>query len=114
MSEPVRITKNATASDLAETLGWIGEEIQKRATDQAREDIADALRDQFIDRSNTYVKHSDTPTDSIINALRLSKETKATRFQDLVQRFDEDGISADFRLGLEFAIAMIRDSEFEL
>lgn len=114
MSEPVRITKNATASDLAECLGWLGEELQKRATDQAREDVADALRDWFIDRSHTYVKHSDTPDDSIINALRLSKETKSSRFQAVADRFDEDGISADFRLGLEFAIAMIRDSEFEL
>jgi hypothetical protein len=113
MSEPIRITKNATASDLSECLGWLGEEIEKRATAQTREDVADALRDSFVDRSQTRVTYSDTPEHSIIEALRLSKATTG-RLQALAGRFDDEGVSADFRLGLEFAIAMIRDQEFEL
>jgi hypothetical protein len=113
MSEPVRITKNATAGDLSECLGWLGEEIQNRVEAQTRKDVADALRDSFVDRSQTYCKYSDTPDDSIIEALRLSKVTKG-RLQALASRFDNEGVPADFRLGLEFAIAMIRDQEFEL
>lgn len=114
MSDPIRITKTATASDLSECLGWLGDEIEKRAAAQTREEIADALRDSFIDRSHTSCKYSDTPDDSITEALRESKKTTGRRFQGLTDRFDNDGVSDDFRLGLEFAIAMIRDPEFEL
>jgi len=115
MSEPVRITKSATANDLSECLGWLGEEIQKRATAQTREEVADALRDTFLDRSHTTVKYTDTPDDAIVDSLRLSKETKGRlRLQGLADRFDNDGVTEDFRLGIAFAVAMIRDSEFEL
>jgi hypothetical protein len=113
MSEPVRITKSASAGELAECLGWLGEEIQKRATAQTREEVADALRDQFVDRSHTYVKFNGTTDDAIVEALRLSKQTKG-QLVGLADRFDNDGVPADFRLGLAFAIAMIRDDEFEL
>lgn len=114
MSDPVRITKTATADELTESLGWLGEEIQKRAAAQTRDEVADALRDSFIDRSRTSVKYADTPDESITGALRESKTTTGRRFQGLADRFDTDGVPDDFRLGLEFAIAMIRDSEFEL
>src|SRR4051812_6854820 len=114
MSEPVRITKTATASDLAESLGWLGEEIQKRAAAQNREEIADALRDSFLDRSHTSVKYNSTTEDSVIESIRLSKQTKSARWQAIADRFDTEGVPADVFLGIEIAIAMIRDDEFEL
>lgn len=113
MSEPVRITKSATASDLVESLAELGEEIQKRAEVQTRKDVGDALTEQFIDRSQSYVTFTDTPADSIIGALRVSKTVKG-RLQGLANRFDQDGVPTDFLLGIEFAIAMIKDDEFEL
>ncbi|WP_410666429.1 hypothetical protein [Amycolatopsis sp. lyj-84] len=111
MSEPVRITKTATASDLSESLGWLGEEIQKRAVDQTREEVADALRDTFLDRSRTSVKYSYSPDEAIVSMLR---EVKGGQFEGLADRFETDGVPNDFRLGLEFAIALTRDTEFEL
>ncbi len=114
MSEPIQITKGATAAELAESLASVGEEIQARAEAQTREDVADALRDQFVDRSQSHCTFNNTPDDSIRATLRISGETSDRRFQALADRFDVESVSADFRLGLQFAIAMIRDPEFEL
>lgn len=115
MSEPIRIVKSASGSDLADCLGWLGEEIQERTVRQTREDVADALRDSFLDRSQTSVTYTDTPEDSILDALRNLGAVKGRqRFQRLAERFDNEGISHDFHLGLEFAICMIKDPEFEL
>jgi hypothetical protein len=113
MSEPIRITKAASASELTECLGWIGEEIQKREAARTREDIADALRDQFIDRSHTHVTYTTTTEDSIIDSLRVSTATKG-HLRQLASQFESKGVPAEFLDGLRFAIAMIRDHEFEL
>jgi hypothetical protein len=103
-----------TAEELTEQLSELLEQIQEKTVAETRADCADALRDNFIDRSQSPIHYRDTPTDAIIGMLREAKSLNRRAFAGLADRFDNEGVSLDFRLGIQFAVALLKDPEFEL
>ena len=82
-------TDKRTASELADELAWFGEEIQKRATNEVREELgAEIVR---------FGKAKDA------NDLEVMRETFGEDFQP----------SADFLAGIRYAGALVADTNFE-
>lgn len=103
-----------TADDVSEQIAELMEEFENKLRAETRRDCADELRDRFVDRSHTKVSYPMPVQDQIIEALRIYKSLGAAAFKGVADRYDEDGVPADFRLGLLFAINLLKDKDFEI
>ncbi|MGW6730218.1 hypothetical protein ACWF9G_30330 [Nocardia sp. NPDC055029] len=105
-----------SASELADELAGLGEEIRQRATDEARTDIAQHIRDMFvggpkIDRKSFGGASPDACIHEFLDdhpSLQKDPLLKAT-----AKRLDEDGINDDFRAGIAFACRLFADPDFD-
>ena len=106
-----------SASDLAEDLAGLGEEIVKRATAETRKYIALEIEEQFLGtpRASRKTYGGRHPDACIVEAL---EDTSAASMQDprlqaALDRFVQDGPSDDFRAGILFAVRLFADPDFD-
>ena len=103
-----------SAEDVSEQIAGLMEEFEQRLRNETRADCADALLERFVDRSGSVVTYTDTPADSIIDMLREATSLKRRAFAGLADRFDDNGVPLDFRLGIQFCVYLLKDPKFEL
>ncbi len=105
-----------SASELADELSGIGEEIRQRATDEARTDIAQHIREMFIGGPKIDRKSfgGDSPDACIHEFLDDHPSIQSDPLLEAAaERFDENGISDDFRAGIAFACRLFADLGFD-
>jgi len=96
-----------TAADLAEDMAGLAHDIRTRAMDEVRRDIADELREH-------YAGATPDAEDHVLSAMRESEPVrKIAQLKGLLDRFEEDGVPADFYAGVAFAAAMLLDKDFD-
>ncbi len=107
-------------TDLSEWLGNLVAqqviEVGNRAEAQTRQDIAGAIEDQFISTANRKMYGNNTPADAVAEALAEWPCTQdIPQLQRVKRDMDETGlVPSDFKAGILFCLALIRDEEFEL
>uniref|UniRef100_UPI0037C5C900 hypothetical protein n=1 Tax=Amycolatopsis benzoatilytica TaxID=346045 RepID=UPI0037C5C900 len=106
-----------SASELADELAGLGEEIVKRATAETRKYVAQEIEEQFLGTPRAARKTycGRTPDDCIMDALTDDEAAslKDARLQAVRERFEEDGPSDDFRAGILFAVRLFADPTFD-
>lgn len=105
-----------SAGELADGLSAIGEEIVCRAVAETRRDLADGIEEYMLGRPRlsraAYGEAS--PDDCVITALtEWPTLRKDAALRAVAARFEEDGVSSDFRAGVLFAVRLISDLEYE-
>lgn len=105
-----------SADDLVGELAEIGEEIRRRATDEARTYVALHIEEMFLGgpKVNRRQFAHQSPDNCIIEHLENHPSLQAEpRLKALLERLDEDDISDDFRDGILFACRLFADPDFE-
>ncbi|GAB4590335.1 hypothetical protein [Nocardia sp. IFM 10818] len=108
-----------SATQLADELADIAHEVRRRAADEVRADIAQEIEQRFLgrqglDRSVYAGRH---PDDCLL--LELADNPALQKIPTLraaLQRFDDedgDGVTADFRAGVLFAVKLFADPDFD-
>ncbi|MFE6925963.1 hypothetical protein ACFVAV_33470 [Nocardia sp. NPDC057663] len=105
-----------SASELADELAGLGEEIRQRATEEARKYVALAIEEMFLGGPKVNRKQFDnrSPEDCIFEFLeeQASLQSEPT-LKAALNRLDESGISDDFRAGILFACRLFADPDFD-
>jgi hypothetical protein len=104
-----------SAADLVEELAGAGEEIRQRAVAETRKYVALELEEQFLGtaRASRSTYGGANPDDCIVEALAEFSSLCDPRLQAVRARFEEDGVSDDFRAGVLFAVRLLADPEFD-
>ncbi|MGW6728713.1 hypothetical protein ACWF9G_22675 [Nocardia sp. NPDC055029] len=105
-----------SASELADELAGFGEEIRQRATDEARADISQHIREMFLGGPKIDRKGfgGATPADCVFEFLAEHPSLqKDPLLKAAAKRFDDNGISDDFRAGVLFACRLFADPNFD-
>src|SRR5690242_15238483 len=104
-----------SASDLAGELAELGEEIRRRAVAETRRDLAREIEEQFVGgpavSRRTYGGAS--PDECVVEALGEVPTLRDPRLESLRDRFEEEGVSADFRAGVLFVVRLMADPEYD-
>lgn len=107
-----------SAEEMSEEIAVLIEDMREKAVRETRKDVADAIEEQFLGkpRVSRSMYNGASPDTCILEFLNddyppLAKER---RLQGLLDRFNEDGITDDFRAGILFAVRLAADPEFEL
>lgn len=99
------------SADLVSDLGALAEAMRDRAITETRRDVADALRERFLDQAGRSTCGGASPDDCIIEALDAMGDQQLTAMRN---RFNDEGVSDDFRAGIAFAIRFAADPKWEL
>lgn len=104
-----------TSSDLAEELAGLGEEIRQRAIAETRKDIAEEVAAHFLGgpRVARRTYGGTSPDDCIVEALADFETLRDPRLQSARDRFEEQGVSDDFRAGVLFAVRLFADPHYD-
>ena len=119
MAEGVDMGRRKSASELADELAGMGEEIRQRAVDETREDLAQEIRDQFTGgpkvSRRTYGGQS--PAACIEEALDHMKSAgqppMPPELAAVAERIERDGVPEAFTAGIQFAARCMEDLSFE-
>lgn len=111
--------RRKSASELADELAGMGEEIRQRAVDEAREGVAREIRDQFAGgpkvSRRTYGGRS--PAACIEETLdHMKSEGQPPMPPELAavaEQIERDGVPTAFTAGIQFAARCMEDLEFE-
>lgn len=91
-----------SASDLAEILAGLGEQIRTTAITEVRTDLAAEIRKQFCG-----------PRATDEHVIELLDEDMPAKVRALRARFETEGVSADFLAGILFAASIVADERYE-
>ena len=96
-----------TSSDLAAQIADLADDLQRLTVREVRTDLSNEIEDRFLKGRRV------SSDDSVIEALTDFPTMKDPRLQGLRQRFENDGVSDDFRAGLLFALRLVGDQVYE-
>lgn len=88
-----------SASDLAEGLSGLGEQIRTAAVSETRKYLSQAIKDQLTAKDAVIVAVMDEDMPMVVQMRRA--------------RFEAEGVSEDFLAGAAFAAALVADERFE-
>lgn len=88
-----------TATDLADTLAGLGEQIRTAAVTETRKDLAAAIKDQSTSSNSDIIATLDDAMPASLRNLRA--------------RFEAEGVPADFLRGIQYAAELLADPRFE-
>lgn len=91
-----------SASDLADTLAGLGEQIRTTAITEVRTYLAKEIKDQFCG-----------PKATDEHVIELLDEDMPAKVRALRVRFETEGVSADFLAGILFAATVFADERYE-
>ena len=90
-----------SASDLADTLAGLGEQIRTAAVTETRKLLAAEIKSQFTGRdANSMV-------------IEVLDDDMPASVRKLRARFEAEGVSPDFLAGIQFAAALVADERYE-
>lgn len=104
-----------SAEELADDLAALAQELRATAAGEVRTEIAREIEQRFLTRTSdngtTYVG---SPDDCLLEELTDNPVLQQIpALQALIDRFEDDGISPDFRAGVLFAAKLIADPGFD-
>lgn len=104
-----------SARKLVDELAGIGQEIYDRAQMEAREYVAREIEGRFLgwpgqDRRAHADRH---PDDCLFEELTENPKLQVAALREITERFERDGVSADFRAGVLFAVRLLADPDFD-
>jgi hypothetical protein len=107
-----------SAAELAEGLAETAHEVRRRAAEEIRDDIAREIEDRYLGRpgTNRSVYAGRHPDDCVVEELADNPALQVPVLQAALARFndeDGDGITADFRAGVLFAVRLLADPDFD-
>lgn len=90
-----------TASDLADTLAGLGEQIRTAAITETRRGLAAELKAQF------------TASDAGTQVMEVLDDDMPASVRKLRGKFEAEGVSAEFLAGIRFAASLVADERYE-
>lgn len=107
-----------SAADLAEEMADLAHEVRRRAAEEIRTDIAREIEDRYLGRPgmNRNIYAGRHPDDCVVEELADNPALRIPVLQAALARFndeDGDGVTADFRAGVLFAVRLLTDSDFD-
>ena len=104
-----------TANDIADQIADLASQLQETTVAEVRTDLAEGIENHFLGRRGvsrtTYEGRS--ADDCVIDALADFPTLTDKRLQALRDRFENEGVSDDFKAGLLFAIRLVADKGYE-
>lgn len=109
----IKTTKSA--EELADDLAALAQELRRTAADEVRAEIAREIEQRFLTRtSDNRTTYIGSPDDCLLEELTDNPVLQQVpALQALVDRFEDDGVSPDFRAGVLFAARLLGSPTFE-
>ncbi|WP_280460903.1 hypothetical protein [Nocardia carnea] len=105
-----------TADELSEQIGALATDLQRRAAEEVRADIATAIEDQFLGRRGhgREIYRGAIPEDCVLLELSDNPVMQADPvLRAAATRIEEHGLTEDFRAGILFAVRLLADPEYD-